>query len=91
MEQLIANGGRIEFLIEGDSINAHEVRIVSVDAAGNENTVEIRDFFVTTNLWVRFFNNRALFISVIAGILLLAFIVVLLVMKKRKAPKRARV
>ncbi len=91
MDKLIANGGRIEFLIEGDSINAHEVRIVSVDAAGNESTVEIRDFFVTTNLWVRFFNNRAMFFGSIAGILLLAFIVVLLVIRKRRSPKRVRV
>ena len=38
------------------------------DAAGNEYTKEIKDFLVTTNMFVRWYNNTPIFIGSIAGV-----------------------
>ncbi|WP_197068333.1 Ig-like domain repeat protein [Candidatus Soleaferrea massiliensis] len=73
------------FEIPGNSTKAHAVRVVSMDAAGNETVAEIWNFYVTTNLWVRYFNNKALFFGSIGGFVLLAGLgVVLAVVRKRK-------
>ena len=73
------------FDIDGNSTGAHKVKVVCTDAAGNEQTVEITDFYVTTNLFVRFYNNKVLFFGTIGGVIVIAAaIVVLLVLKKRK-------
>ena len=77
--------GNFTFDIDGNSTGAHKVKVVCTDAAGNEQTVEITDFYVTTNLFVRFYNNKVLFFGTIGGVIVIAAaIVVLLVLKKRK-------
>lgn len=60
------------------------VRIVAVDAAGNEYELLVENFLVSTNLFVRWFNNTPLFIGSIAGVVILCGAIVLLVMFKRK-------
>ena len=75
---------KFNFDIDGNSTGAHRIKIVCTDAAGNEQTTEITDFYVTTNLFVRYFNNKVLFFGSIGGIILIAaLIVVLIVLKKR--------
>ena len=75
---------KFSFDIDGNSTGAHRIKIVCTDAAGNEQTTEITDFYVTTNLFVRYFNNKVLFFGSIGGIILIAaLIVVLIVLKKR--------
>ncbi|MBP3335565.1 MAG: Ig-like domain-containing protein, partial [Ruminiclostridium sp.] len=77
--------GNFTFDIDGNSTGAHKVKVVCTDAAGNEQTVEITDFYVTTNLFVRFYNNKVLFFGTIGGVIAIAAaIVVLVVLKKRK-------
>mgnify|MGYP004551411803 CR=1 FL=1 len=77
--------GNFTFDIDGNSTGAHKVKVICTDAAGNEQTVEITDFYVTTNLFVRFYNNKVLFFGTIGGVIVIAAaIVVLLVLKKRK-------
>lgn len=51
------------------------VTIVAIDSAGNEEVVYVEDFLVTTNLFVRWYNNTPLFIGSV--VLLLAVLVVL--------------
>lgn len=82
--EIIAKNGEFTFDISGASTNAHKVKIVAVDAAGNEQTEEITDFYVTTDIWVQFFNNKPLFFGIIAGIILLSALIVFIVVYKRK-------
>lgn len=84
IESIIAENGEFTFDIAGDSTSAHKVKIVSVDAAGNEQVKEITDFFVTTNIWVRYYNNKGLFFGSIGGVILLAGLIVFLVVWKKK-------
>lgn len=82
--EIIATNGEFTFDISGDSTSAHKVEIVCVDAAGNKQVEEIEDFFVTTNLWVRYYTNKPLFFGSIAGVIVLAGLIVFLVVYKKK-------
>ena len=82
--EIIASDGEFSFDIAGDSTSAHNVKIVCIDAAGKEQTEEITNFFVTTNLWVRYYTNKALFFGSIAGAVVLAGMLVFLVVYKKK-------
>lgn len=81
---IIAENGEFTFDIAGDSKSAHKVKIVCTDAAGNEQVEEITGFYVTTDIWVRYYNNKALFFGSIAGVLVLAGLIVFLVVYKKK-------
>ena len=85
---IVANQGEFTFDIPGDSTGAHQVKIVCTDAAGNEQTEEITNFYVTTNLFVRYYNNKPLFFGSIAAVVVIAGVVIALVAgKKRKNDK----
>lgn len=81
---IIAENGEFTFDIAGDSKSAHKVKIVCTDAAGNEQVEEITGFYVTTDIWVRYYNNKVLFFGSIAGALVLAGLIVFLVVYKKK-------
>ena len=55
------------------------------DKAGNEGITEIKDFFVTTNLWIRYTNNTALMVSTIAGAAAVLGLVAFVLMFRKKA------
>lgn len=80
---IIANNESFNFEILG-STNAHKLKIVCVDAAGNEYVEEITDFFVTTNLFVRYYNNKPLFFGSIIGIFAIIGCIIFVVYRKRK-------
>ena len=85
IKSIIENGQDFTFDILGDSTSKHKVKIISVDAAGNDEVVEIVDFFVTTNLWIRFYNNSLLFFGAIGGaVLTIGLITFFVAVKKRK-------
>lgn len=65
--QMITKGEDYTFDISGDSTEAHYVRVVAHDAADNQSVSEVNNFFVTTNKWIQFVNNKALFYGSIAG------------------------
>lgn len=85
---VLAGNGEFNFDISGDSTKAHKVKVVSTDAAGNETVEEITDFFVTTNIWVRYYNNKPLFFGSIGGVILLAALIVVIVVLKRRKKER---
>ena len=88
LEKLIENGNDFEFDIPGNQTSAHNVRVEAMDAAGNQYIENIEGFYVTTNLWVRYYNNKTLFFGSIAGIIIIiAGIVILIVMKNRRKEK----
>lgn len=94
LEEIIKNGGNFSFDIAGDSTDAHNLVVYAIDAAGNgekisdtelpANAEEVEDFYVTTNLWVRYYTNKPLFFGSIAGVILLAGLIVFLVVYKKK-------
>lgn len=71
-EQIIQMGADLQdfvFDIIGDSTHAHTVTITLTDVAGNQCIETISDFYVTTNLWVQFVNNKLLFYGSIAAVI----------------------
>ena len=81
---IVADQGEFTFDIPGDSPGAHQVKIVCTDAAGNEQTEEITNFYVTTNLFVRYYNNKPLFFGSIAAVVVIAGVVIALAAGKKK-------
>ena len=93
--KIYLNGEEIEYKVDGEtytfdipkSNSKQDVKIVAVDAAGNEQPVEVNDFLVNTNIFVRWYNNTPLFIGSIIGVVLLALglTIFLVFFKKKKA------
>lgn len=84
VKKIIADNGNYNFDIAGDSTDSHKLKIVCTDAAGNETVEEIVDFYITTNVWVRYYNNKLLFFGSIGGAVLLSGLTIFLVVFKRK-------
>lgn len=94
LEAIIQNGGNFTFDISGDSTDAHYLVVYAIDAAGNgekisdtelpANAEKVEDFYITTNLWVRYYTNKPLFFGSIAGVIVLAGLIVTLVVYKKK-------
>jgi len=70
------NGGKVEHAVEGENFtftmassnSKQDVKVVAVDAAGNELINEVDDLLVSTNPIVRWYNNTPLFAGSIGGI-----------------------
>lgn len=85
LANILAGEGELTFTIGSESNKAHKVLVVCVDAAGNETTEEITDFFVTTNLLVRYYNNKALFFGSIGGTAAICAGIIAVGKKKKEA------
>jgi len=89
------NGKEIEYTVEGETYSfaipeankKQQVRVVAVDAAGNEHELLVEDFLVSTNLFVRWYNNTPLFVGSIIGVVALGVGITWFVLfgKKKKA------
>ncbi len=85
LNEMINQSSEFSFFIPGDSTRSHAVKITVTDVAGNEVVKEIEDFFVTTNWFIRYYNNKALFFGSIGGVILVtAAVWFILVSNKRK-------
>ena len=93
-EILKMNANELEKAIEAGTLSfdiassksAQNVVIKCTDKAGNELVKEISGFYVTTDLLVRYANNKTwIVISIIILIILLAGIVVIVVRKRKKS------
>ena len=82
---ILGKNGEFTFDISGNSTGAHKMKVVCTDAAGNKITKEIKDFYVTTNLFIRYYNNKLLFFGSIAGFLLIVGVIVYAIVRKKKA------
>ncbi|MBR0467154.1 MAG: Ig-like domain repeat protein [Clostridia bacterium] len=91
--KIYLNGKEIEYKVEGEtysfevpeSNSKQTVRVVVTDAAGNTEELFVEKFLVSTNVFVRWYNNTPLFIGSIVGVVLIAGVVVFLVFKKRRS------
>ncbi|MGI6153060.1 MAG: Ig-like domain-containing protein [Christensenellaceae bacterium] len=89
------NGEKIETQVTADqefvipaSNSKQSMLIVASDAAGNESTLEISDFLITTSVFYRWYNNTPLFVGSLVAICGIAVLVVLLI--RRAVAKKAR-
>ena len=96
--KIYLNGEEIEYKVDGEtytfdipkSNSKQDVRIVAVDAAGNEQPIEITDFLVNDNFFVRWYNNTPLFIGSIIGVVVIALGVVPLILFGKKKKKEGK-
>lgn len=87
--EILTGNGSFTFDITDYSNSAHKVKIVGTDAAGNVSELEITNFYVTTNLFVRYYTNTPLVIGSIVGLfLIVALAVVIVVVKRKKISRR---
>ena len=93
--KIYLNGEEIEYKVDGEtytfdipkSNSKQDVKIVAVDAAGNEQPIEITDFLVNDNFFVRWYNNTPLFIGSIIGVVVIALGAVTLILFGKKKKK----
>lgn len=64
--------------------NKQNVKIVAVDAAGNDNEVAVEQFLVSTNFFVRWYNNTLLFFGSIVGVVVIALAITAFIVFGRK-------
>ena len=84
IQQMSANLQDFVFDILGDSTREHTVTITLTEIAGNQKVETISDFYVTTDLWVRFTSNKLLFYGSIMTCLAAGFSFVPLWKRRRK-------
>ncbi|WP_294953158.1 carboxypeptidase-like regulatory domain-containing protein [uncultured Eubacterium sp.] len=73
-------GNEIKYTVEGETYTfdipqkneKQSVLFVATDAAGNIHELVVEDFLVTTNWFVRWYNNTPLFIGSIVGVVVVA-------------------
>ena len=78
--KIYLNDKEIEYKVDGEtytfnipeSNEKQTVRVVAIDAAGNEHELFVKGFLVSTNLFVRWYNNTPLFIGSIIGAVVVA-------------------
>ncbi len=90
--KIYLNDKEVKYNVEGETYtfdipeknSKQNVRIVAVDAAGNEQELAVTNFLVSTNIFVRWFNNTPLFVGSIAGVVLIAGAAAFFVFRKRR-------
>ena len=90
--KIYLNDKEVKYNVEGETYtfdipeknSKQNVRIVAVDAAGNEQELAVTNFLVSTNIFVRWFNNTPLFFGSIAGVVLIAGAAAFFVFRKRR-------
>lgn len=60
------------------------VIFVATDAAGNKQKVSVKNFLVSTNIFVRWYNNKPLFIGSIIGVVVITMGISALIIFKKK-------
>ena len=79
----IYENGKLDFEIS-DMAKRQDVEVVLVDMAGNEQRIAVNNVLVSTSAWVRFVNNRQLFIGTTVALSAAVLIAICLFVKSRK-------
>ena len=93
--KIYLNGEEVEYKVDGEAYTfdipeANEkqnVEFVAVDAAGNEYKLQVDDFLVSTNIFVRWYNNTPLFVGSIIGVVVLAVAITAFILFGKKKKK----
>ena len=73
-----------------NSDTPQKIVVTALDAAGNRSEYTVSDFYVTQNLFIRWYTNRPLMIGTIAGVILIAAGGVSAVLVRRNIRKQRR-
>lgn len=84
ISELMNSNQDFQFTIPGDTTAKHSIKVVAKDAAGCENVIEMKEFYVTTNWWINVKTNQVLFYSLLGGIVALVSVTGYVVVRKRK-------
>lgn len=60
LKKVISGNGEFMITVDGDSNQAHTLKLICKDSAGNTSESVFDDFYVTTNLAVRFLHNKGI-------------------------------
>lgn len=95
--KIYLNGEEIEYTVDDEtytffipeSNSVQAVKIVATDSAGNEYEFNVEGFLVSTNIFVRWYNNTPLFVGSIIGVvvLILGIAIFIIFGKKKKEDK----
>lgn len=93
--KIYLNGEEVKYKVDGETytfdipeVNEKQnVEFVAVDAAGNEYRLPIDDFLVSTNIFVRWYNNTPLFVGSIIGVVVLAVAITAFIFFGKKKKK----
>ncbi len=73
------------------SEDAYSLKVIAIDEAGNETVVEVKDFYVSTNRFVKlysgllqFYDNKPLFFGTIVGVAVLGGAIIFIIARKKK-------
>lgn len=83
LDSLAQEDQNISFDIASKS-KAQSLEVLLEDKAGNRQKTEIRDFYVTTNPWIRFRTNPVWLVSCIAGSVVIISVSTAFFIRKRK-------
>lgn len=78
-----ADGENYTFDIPEANVSRN-IRIVAVDAAGNQAEYVLKDIWVTTNFFVRWYNNKPVFVATLATGVGIALAIILLFIRRDK-------
>ncbi len=91
--KIYLNGNEVEYAVNGETYTfdiaksniKQQVKIVAIDAAGNEEPIEIIDILVNANVFVRLYNNKPLFVcSIVCAVVFVLGVIGLFVFGKKK-------
>ena len=79
----VSEDGTIKITIPSSN-KAQNLVIKYTDKSGNESETEVKGFYITTNLWIRFINNKPLVISICCAIAAIIILIILIIIRKNK-------
>lgn len=91
--KIYLNDSEVEYKVEGESYTIQvpesperqTIKIVAVDAAGNEYETTVKDILVSTNAFVQFVNNTPVFIgSIVALVAVIGAVIAFIIFGKKK-------
>lgn len=90
--KIYLNGEDVEYTVEGESYtffipesnDVQTVKVMAIDSAGNESELIVEDFLVSTNIFVRWYNNTPIFVGSIIGFVVLALGVTIFILFGKK-------
>lgn len=87
--EIAENNGQYSLEIP-EANSAQKLKVSAFDAAGNEITQEIDNFYVTTSLWIRWYTNTPLLIASILGAVVVVGGGIFLIALARRRKKDSR-
>lgn len=83
LKKIISGNGEFMITVDGNSNQAHQLKLVCKDSAGNSSESIFDDFYVTTNLAVRFLHNKGILAGAAALVAAIVGGVIVFFKKKR--------